>query len=153
MFTSNQAVPAPGDWVGVHMLGTSPSAVSHAIVEYAGAWSGTGAQGALRAENGSHLIDNSILRKNDRYGLVLSFANNTVVRNSIFTEHDPVSIGAVVDIEGGGPGATSFLSNTLVNNTCSRILIVTAYGTGVHRIHGNHFENNVAWSGEHLCRR
>ena len=40
LFTSGEAVPAPGDWAGLYLLAATGSRLDHVTVEYAGAFSG-----------------------------------------------------------------------------------------------------------------
>ena len=140
LFTSNKPIPVPGDWVGVHLMGFSRSVMSYTTLEYAG---GPGMiPGALNVQNGPHVIDYAILRKNQRYPLVIGDGSQ-LVRHSILRDHN-VS-GELVSIE-GGTGSTLFLSNTLINNVASRIVVVTKDGVP-QIIQGNHFEDNRAGAG------
>jgi len=139
IFTSHQTNPAPGDWIGIRLTGSTQSVISFSTIEYAGG-TGTIIPGALNLSGGPHLVDNAVIQQNQRYPLVLGNGNNTV-QNSILINND-IS-GELISIE-GGIGTTTFINNTLISNTASTIIAVTKDG-GTHQLKDNNFESNMAY--------
>lgn len=143
VFTSRRSNPAPGDWVGVHLMGSSGSTMSFATIEYAGATVGiTG--GALHLTNGPHAVDNSVLRQNQRYVLVLGDGDNTV-RDSLLTENQVYA--EMVSVE-GSVGTTRIISNTVTDNSAVAAIVFTKNGGTQPRqiLQGNFFGGNSAAS-------
>lgn len=136
-FTSGQADPAPGDWVSIALRGTEQSVISWATVEYGGKDIGT-LEGAVHAENGPHLIENTVFRKNGPRGAAELVGHHTV-QNSLFTENEGGAVFA-------HSGASDVLTNTFTGNVANGIVTIISGITDndEYLIQGNHFEDNTA---------
>jgi hypothetical protein len=137
IFTSHKINPGRGDWIGLHLVGTSPSNVTYTVIEYGGKLLGS-APGTLLLQNADHLVDHVTVQKNYWYPLALE---RGTVQNSLIQNNN--AAGEVVSIY-KGEGTVRFLNNTLTGNTSSIILTLSAYRYEQY-VTGNRFLNNTAY--------
>ena len=143
VFTSRKSMPAVGDWIGIHVLGSSASSISYSIIEYAGGTSAT-LVGSLYLKNGAHVVDNITLRKNNAYPLIISDGDN-VFQNSTVTDNQVPFGESVVTLE-GNLGTTNFISNVVTLNRGSQIIKIAKSGQR-HLFRNNRLERNTAIEG------
>ncbi|OJT22112.1 hypothetical protein BO221_25615 [Archangium sp. Cb G35] len=84
VFTADSASPLPGHWKGVHLVyhSSSPSSISHAVIEYAGAsgglfWMGNGNLNLYGNDNDAgSLIKDVVVQRSSQSGLYTGFGGN-----------------------------------------------------------------------------
>jgi hypothetical protein len=150
-FTSNAAVPAPGDWGNIVLTNTNLAAAKTAdqaevidnflwycVVEYAG---GT-TPGAVRVDGTSSWIDNCDVRNNANGGIrVVYTGGTTVIVTDNHVHHN------YFDGDGGGIYAlNSEISGNIVHDN-----IATGFGGGVYatssQVYGNQVYENSGHTG------
>ena len=145
VFTSNQASPAPGDWVYIFFASSSTpatfdadgnytggSVLEYCEVSYAG---GAGSVAAVQTDSTGPLIDHCTIRDSATSGLRL-YASNMRVRNSsiINNRQHGVSIKA---------GPLTF-SNDTVSGNGERGFYIDNYAGGRTTITNSTIEDNAA---------
>lgn len=106
VFTSGKATPAPGDWSDVYFRNTPTTGnrLEHAVVEYAGGFSGLQGYGCGPAEN-----DASIIVAPDTGRPDTAFITNTTIRNG--GGDTALLLGWVSDASGPDFTATNTFEN------------------------------------------
>lgn len=132
-FTSNSALPVPGQWNGINFsLTTSASILDYCLIEYGGADSNNA---NLRIASSTPTIQNSTIRYSDGYGISVNSASPTLIDLT-------VSQNGLVGITGEGSGTVILQNSTVRENTSQGLLIngiwnllgVTISGNGLDGI-------------------
>lgn len=136
-FTSGMSIPNPGDWVGLHIVGSKPSSITNAILEYAGGDSDT-IWGALRLQGGAHLAEQVIVQRNLDNVVVLG-SGGVQMKDSVLQQHNIDT--PVVRLE--GLSGALFSNNRIIDNTGVVIAII-----GEDTLFENNtIENNISYGG------
>lgn len=127
LFTADSADPQPGHWEGVHVLYRSdcPSRISHATIEYAGAYpySATGnlnLYGSAFDAPGTR-VENVVLQKSSKVGLYMGVGGNFGPGSTGVTVRD--NVGYAVDAEPGQVGSIPTGLLTLTGNALDTVVI------------------------------